>query len=121
MMPGQKDSAYQRFICRITCFLPKKFRPLFLHPAGPSTVFFWAPTFKWCLVIAGLGDIKRPANTISLNQTASLMITGAIWSRYALVIIPKNYNLFAVNAFTCFTGMYNFVRGVLYHMRQDTT
>jgi len=50
--------------------------------SGPTTVFFWAPTFKWGLVIAGIGDVKRPADTISLSQTASLMITGAIWSRY---------------------------------------
>ncbi|XP_017795425.1 PREDICTED: mitochondrial pyruvate carrier 2-like [Habropoda laboriosa] len=121
MLPRQKDSIYQRFICRIACLLPKRFRPIFLHPAGPSTVFFWAPTFKWCLVIAGLGDINRPAHTISLSQTASLMITGAIWSRYALVIIPKNYNLFGVNAFTSFTGAYNFIRGFLYQMSQDTT
>lgn len=106
-MPG-KISAYQRLMLRIASVLPEKFRATFLHPAGttvskhlnfpkkkifckekklfhisgPTTVFFWAPTFKWGLVIAGIGDINRPADTISLSQTASLMITGAIWSRY---------------------------------------
>jgi hypothetical protein len=25
------------------------------HPAGPQTIFFWAPLMKWSLVIAGLG------------------------------------------------------------------
>ncbi|XP_011631235.2 mitochondrial pyruvate carrier 2-like [Pogonomyrmex barbatus] len=112
-------SAYQRLMLRIALLLPEKFRPVFLHPAGPTTIFFWAPTFKWGLVIAGIGDINRPADTISLSQTASLMITGAIWSRYSLVIIPKNYNLFSVNLFTCGTGTYNFMRGLLYQMTQE--
>lgn len=52
---------------------------------GPTTIFFWAPTFKWGLVIAGIGDINRPAEKISLSQTASLMLTGAIWSRYFII------------------------------------
>ncbi|XP_015438418.1 PREDICTED: mitochondrial pyruvate carrier 2-like [Dufourea novaeangliae] len=105
---------------KIASVLPKKLRPLFLHPAGPTTVFFWAPTFKWGLVIAGIGDIHRPPSTISLSQTASLMITGAIWSRYSLIISPKNYNLFSVNAFTSLTGAYNFVRGLLYYKEQES-
>ncbi|XP_036144588.1 mitochondrial pyruvate carrier 2-like isoform X1 [Monomorium pharaonis] len=85
---------------------------------GPTTVFFWAPTFKWGLVIAGIGDLNRPADTISVSQTAALMLTGAIWSRYSMVIIPKNYNLLSVNLFVCATGAYNCVRGLLYQIKQ---
>lgn len=51
------------------------------------------------LVIAGLGDLSRPAETLSISQSASLFATGLIWSRYSLVIIPKNYGLFSVNLF----------------------
>nr|VZI26993.1 unnamed protein product [Spirometra erinaceieuropaei] len=40
--------------------VPTAFRPVWEHPAGPKTVFFWAPTFKWGLVIAGLADLTRP-------------------------------------------------------------
>ena len=30
--------------------VPARLRPLWQHPAGPKTVFFWAPAFKWvCL------------------------------------------------------------------------
>ncbi|XP_031831061.1 mitochondrial pyruvate carrier 2 [Nomia melanderi] len=116
----QKEGRYQRLMLKIACLLPKRFRALFLHPAGPTTVFFWAPTFKWGLVAAGIGDLTRPPNAISLSQTASLMITGAIWSRYSLIITPKNYNLFCVNAFTCLTGSYNFVRAVLYQIKQSS-
>ncbi|XP_076276114.1 mitochondrial pyruvate carrier 2 [Lasioglossum baleicum] len=120
MQRPKKGKLYQQLMYRISCFLPRKLRTVFLHPAGPTTVFFWAPTFKWGLVAAGIGDIKRPANTISLSQTASLMVTGAIWSRYSLIIIPKNYNLFAVNAFTCLTSAYNFVRGIIYQRKKES-
>ncbi len=59
---------------------------------------------KWSLVGAGFGDMLRPANKLSLNQSISLFATGAIWSRYAMVIIPKNYMLFTVNIFLAFVG-----------------
>ncbi|XP_012054822.1 PREDICTED: mitochondrial pyruvate carrier 2-like [Atta cephalotes] len=111
-------SAYKRLMLKIASVLPEKFRAAFLHPAGPTTIFFWAPTFKWGLVIAGIGDINRSVDTISLSQTASLAVTGAIWSRYSMVIIPKNYNLLSVNLFVCATGAYNFIRGLLYQMAQ---
>lgn len=28
-------------------FVPARMRPFWEHPAGPKTVFFWAPAFKW--------------------------------------------------------------------------
>jgi len=84
--------------------LPAKLRPLYNHPAGPKTVFFWAPMFKWGLVVAGLADMTRPADKLSTSQSAVLTATGLIWSRYSLVIIPKNWNLFAVNFFVGSAG-----------------
>ncbi|XP_063993244.1 mitochondrial pyruvate carrier 2-like isoform X1 [Diachasmimorpha longicaudata] len=135
-------SRYHKLMMRMSLLLPEKTRAAFLHPAGPTTVFFWAPTFKWGLVIAGIGDINRPPETISLAQTASLMLTGIIWSRltnlapqltsplfpanaslnseiycrYSLVIIPKNWNLFSVNGFVSLTAAYNFYRGLIHQM-----
>lgn len=50
------------------------------------------------LALAGLGDvISRPANIISINQSGSLAAANLIFSRYAYVIIPRNYNLLAVS------------------------
>uniref|UniRef100_U3JFU3 Mitochondrial pyruvate carrier n=2 Tax=Ficedula albicollis TaxID=59894 RepID=U3JFU3_FICAL len=72
--------------------------------AGPKTVFFWAPIMKWGLVVAGLADMARPAEKLSTAQSAVLMATGLIWSRYSLVIIPKNWSLFAVNFFVGCAG-----------------
>lgn len=31
-------------------------------------MFFWAPMMKWCLVGAGLKDLQRPAEKLSLSQ-----------------------------------------------------
>lgn len=84
--------------------LPAKLRPVYNHPAGPKTVFFWAPMFKWALVFAGLADMARPADKLSTSQSAVLTATGLVWSRYSLVIIPKNWNLFAVNFFVGAAG-----------------
>jgi hypothetical protein len=80
------------------------------HPAGMKYIHFWAPLMKWSLVGAGFGDMLRPANKLSLNQSISLFATGAIWSRYSMVIVPKNYMLFAVNIFLAFVGGQQLVR-----------
>ncbi|XP_014900982.1 mitochondrial pyruvate carrier 2b [Poecilia latipinna] len=97
-------ASYHRILDRIEHILPAKLRPLYNHPAGPRTVFFWAPVFKWGLVMAGLADMARPADKLSTSQSAVLTATGLIWSRYSLVIIPKNWNLFAVNFFVGSAG-----------------
>jgi hypothetical protein len=77
---------------------------------------------KWALVAAGVSDLKRPAEKLSVSQnlgasflliiypwsTRNLLITtrnyfialaatGTIWVRYSLVIIPINYSLAAVS------------------------
>ena len=70
-------------------------------------------------MIAGLGDLNRPAEKLSLTQTIgkitkthkqALAATGIIWSRYSLVITPKNYSLFGVNVFVGAIGCYQLYR-----------
>ncbi|XP_057582440.1 mitochondrial pyruvate carrier 2 isoform X1 [Hippopotamus amphibius kiboko] len=97
-------ATYHRVLDKVELMLPEKLRPLYNHPAGPRTVFFWAPIMKWGLVCAGLADMARPAEKLSTAQSAVLMATGFIWSRYSLVIIPKNWSLFAVNFFVGTAG-----------------
>ncbi|KAI9059181.1 UPF0041-domain-containing protein [Trametes sanguinea] len=82
-----------------------KFQAFMNHPAGPKTVFFWAPLMKWCLVAAGLKDLSRPAEKLSVSQNLALAATGFIWVRYSLVITPINYSLAAVNFFVGSTGL----------------
>lgn len=82
-----------------------RFQKFMNHPAGPRTVFFWAPMMKWCLVAAGISDLKRPAEKLSVSQNVALAATGFIWVRYSMVITPVNYSLGAVNFFVGMSGV----------------
>jgi len=75
------------------------------HAAGPRTIHFWCPVIKWGLVFAGMSDLARPVEKLSLNQSFSLLVTGFIWARYCLVIIPVNYFLCSCNVFLGITGL----------------
>ncbi|KAL8440157.1 hypothetical protein Efla_007831 [Eimeria flavescens] len=84
------------------------------HPAGPFTIHFWAPTLKWGISIANIMDLRdKGVETVSpAQQTAcaaaavglAVAATGLIWSRYSMVIKPKNWNLFSVNVVMACTG-----------------
>ncbi|KAK5646385.1 hypothetical protein RI129_004849 [Pyrocoelia pectoralis] len=108
------SSIYRKSMLMVEKVVPKKFLPFWNHPAGPKTVFFWAPTVKGGLVIAGISDLARPADKLSMPQTISLASSGFIWSRNSLVIIPKNYYLFCVNLFVGTTQLYQLVRAFRY-------
>ncbi|XP_035720278.1 mitochondrial pyruvate carrier 2-like isoform X1 [Vespa mandarinia] len=99
-------------------YVPEKLQPFWNHPAGPQTIFFWAPAVKWGLVIAGLGDLQRPADKISIGQSSSLAVTGVIWTRYSLAITPKNWSLFSVNFFVACTALYQISRAIKYQREQ---
>ncbi|GJN87575.1 hypothetical protein Rhopal_000529-T1 [Rhodotorula paludigena] len=90
--------------------MSSKLTQLWNSPAGPKTVFFWAPMFKWGLVAAGLKDLSRPAEVISIPQNLALTATGLIWVRYSFVITPVNYSLAAVNCFVAGTGITSLYR-----------
>ncbi|GAA6058654.1 hypothetical protein JCM10212_004065 [Sporobolomyces blumeae] len=94
----------------VTSTSTSKFQQLLNSPAGPKTVFFWAPLFKWGLVAAGLKDLSRPAEVISVPQNLALTATGLIWVRYSFVITPVNYSLAAVNLFVAGTGITSLYR-----------
>ena len=65
-----------------------KARQFWQHPAGPKTIHFWAPTFKWGISIANIADFKRPAEQVSYPQQIAVTATGVIWSRFATQITP---------------------------------
>ncbi|KAL3714674.1 hypothetical protein ACJRO7_006559 [Eucalyptus globulus] len=70
-----------------------KFQAFWNHPAGPNTIHFWAPLFKWGITIANLADLSKPPEEISYPQQSALTINGLIWARYSSVITPKNWTL----------------------------
>ncbi|KAI9744523.1 MAG: hypothetical protein M1818_002052 [Claussenomyces sp. TS43310] len=59
----------------------------------------------WALVIAGIADFNRPAEKLSLTQNIALTATGAIWTRWCLIIQPRNVLLAAVNFFLGCVGV----------------
>lgn len=101
--------ALQKVITNST-LLPEKFITLANHPAGPFTSQFWAPSMKWTLSVSNIMDLNRPVEKVSLAQQSALTATGFIWTRYALVITPVNYNLCAVNCVLAITGSYHLYR-----------
>eukprot|EP00388_Colpodella_angusta_P039146 GDKK01046523.1.p1 GENE.GDKK01046523.1~~GDKK01046523.1.p1 ORF type:complete len:136 (-),score=16.57 GDKK01046523.1:72-479(-) len=94
--------------------LPEGVKNILCHPAGPLTIHFWAPTMKWGITIANIMDINRPVSSMSTPQQGAVACTGVIWSRYAMVVIPKNWNLFSVNVFMAGTGLYQLFRIFMY-------
>ncbi|KAI5846083.1 mitochondrial pyruvate carrier [Tricharina praecox] len=86
-----------------------------INPAfNPRTVHFWAPVLKWGLVIAGISDFYRPVQDLSVNQNAALTATGMIWTRWCLIIKPRNIPLAAVNFFLGVVGATQLTRIALY-------
>eukprot|EP01064_Diplonema_japonicum_P009895 TRINITY_DN1730_c1_g1_i1.p1 TRINITY_DN1730_c1_g1~~TRINITY_DN1730_c1_g1_i1.p1 ORF type:complete len:249 (+),score=70.50 TRINITY_DN1730_c1_g1_i1:379-1125(+) len=90
--------------------LPASVTSFLNHPAGPFTIFFWAPTTKWLLSASNIADIDRPVDKISTSQQLALASTGLIWSRYSLVITPVNYNLLVVNFVLACTSLFHLSR-----------
>jgi len=91
------------------------FKRMWDSPIGLKTVHFWAPVMKWCLVLAGVADFARPADKLSLTQNAALTATGAIWTRWCLIIKPKNVLLAAVNFFLGCVGVVQVTRILAYN------
>ena len=65
--------------------------------AGPFTTHFWAPMSKWLISGKSMLDLTIPTEKISLAGYSALTLTGAFFSRYALLVTPINYTLCSVN------------------------
>ncbi|KAI9056265.1 hypothetical protein LZ554_001192 [Drepanopeziza brunnea f. sp. 'monogermtubi'] len=90
------------------------FKRMWDSPIGLKTVHFWAPVMKWSLVIAGISDMYRPVEKLSLTQNLALTATGLIWTRWCLIIKPRNILLATVNFFLGFVGVIQVTRIALH-------
>lgn len=86
-----------------------------VSPAGPFTIFFWAPSFKWGITFANIADMWIPPENLSTPQQAVIMISGLIWCKYAFQIYPFSYNFLAVQGFMSLTGLYQLIRKARHH------
>ncbi|CAN6294428.1 unnamed protein product, partial [Urochloa humidicola] len=102
----------QRGQIRSAQMASSKFQAFWNHPAGPKTIHFWAPTFKWCLNVANVADFVKPPEEISYPQQLALGCSGLIWARYSMVITPKNWNLFSVSSALAVTCTYQISRKI---------
>ncbi|RDW92526.1 mitochondrial pyruvate carrier [Coleophoma crateriformis] len=93
---------------------PGLFKRMWESPVGFKTVHFWAPVMKWALVLAGIADLTRPAEKLSLTQNAALTATGIIWTRWCLIIKPRNILLATVNFFLGCVGVAQVTRILLW-------
>jgi hypothetical protein len=73
---------------------------------------------KWGLVIAGISDLARPAELLSVEQATAIGATGFIYSRFSMVITPKNYTLLSVNVFVAITQTIQLYRALNYKYQQ---
>ena len=69
---------------------------------------------KWGLVLAGIENLSRPAELISVEQTLAIGSTGFVYSRFSMVIVPKNYTLLSVNVFVAITQSVQLFRALRY-------
>ena len=69
---------------------------------------------QWGVVLAGAADFARPASTLSISQNAALMATGAIWTRWCLIIKPRNMFLASVNFLLFCVGGTQVARALMY-------
>lgn len=65
-----------------------------------------------------MSDFARPAEKLSLTQNGALTATGFIWTRWCLIIKPKNYLLAAVNFFLGIVGVVQVSRILMYQASQ---
>ncbi|KAL2105794.1 hypothetical protein VUR80DRAFT_7728 [Thermomyces stellatus] len=94
------------------------FKRMWDSPVGVKTVHFWAPIMKWAIVIAGISDFARPVEKLSVTQNLALTATGLIWTRWCLIIKPKNYLLAAVNFFLGCVGVVQVTRIALHNPKK---
>lgn len=94
------------------------FRRFLNSETGPRTIHFWAPFMKWALVLAGANEMTRPVEKVSATQQLSLFATGAIWTRWAMVIKPRNILLASVNFFLGTVSIVQLAR--IYNWRVNT-
>ncbi|XP_024023356.1 mitochondrial pyruvate carrier 3 [Morus notabilis] len=89
-----------------------KILALWSHPAGPKTVHFWAPTFKWGVIIANLLDSSKSPEELSYPQQAAIAGSALVWAKYSTVVTPKNWNLFSSSIGMAATAGYQLARKI---------
>lgn len=98
---------------------PTAFQMWLNSPAGPKTTHFWGPVANWGLVGAGLLDINKPAESISVNMTGVLCAYSLLFMRFAWMVTPRNYLLLSCHVCNETVQGYHLVRALRHQWGQD--
>jgi len=93
-------------------------RAFWNSPTGPKTTHFWGPVANWGFVVAGLADMKKPAENISPNMTGVMCVYSLLFMRFAWVVKPRNYLLLACHACNEAVQQYQFFRWYNWYSKQ---
>ena len=83
-------------------------------PIGPKTTHFWGPIGNWGIVLAGVLDMNKPPEKISLNMTAVLLTYSLMFMRFAYKVIPRNYLLFSCHVCNTIAQSILLKRAIIY-------
>ncbi|KAG0000876.1 pyruvate transporter mpc1 [Entomortierella chlamydospora] len=76
---------------------------------------FWGPVANWGLPLAAIADTKKDADMISGNMTAALTVYSMLFMRFAWMVQPRNYLLFACHATNEAAQLVQGYRYIQYH------
>jgi len=87
-----------------------------LHPEyGWKTTNFWGPVANWGLVGAAVADaVSKGPDVISMQMTSVLALYSGVFMRFAWMVKPRNYLLFACHFFNVNAQLYQLYRGYTY-------
>ncbi|ORX93987.1 UPF0041-domain-containing protein [Basidiobolus meristosporus CBS 931.73] len=80
---------------------------------------FWGPVANWGIPLAALADINKDPEMISGKMTTALCLYSALFMRFALVVKPVNYLLFACHFTNEGAQLTQAFRFVNHHYLQD--
>ncbi|KAG0222400.1 pyruvate transporter mpc1 [Actinomortierella wolfii] len=92
----------------------KEFRQ-YLMSIRHADKHFWGPVANWGLPLAAIADFKKDPELISGNMTAALTVYSLLFMRFAWMVQPRNYLLFACHATNETAQLVQGYRYITYH------
>merc|ERR1712110_1128506 len=76
---------------------------------------FWGPVANWAIPLAAIADcMNKPADIISIRMTGALCVYSCLFMRFAYMVQPRNWLLFACHFVNECAQLGQLYRGVDY-------
>lgn len=87
---------------------------------GMLTTHFWGPVANWGLVVSAVYDASFSGpEVISLPMTGTLVVYSSLFMRFAWLVQPRNYLLFACHSFNVTAQLNQLRRGIQYKLENE--